>query len=240
MTELPLRLLQQTILVDKLEQQDRITAVFSENAGWVFGGTEERSAPKEVQVCLTQHEAIKYRPPDPGGRSCHEFPAMIDHLLTKLALSSPRSAKSDGVTPLSKPMGTSRDSAQKQLALANEPLAKRDEELKQRDLEIEALRAQICRHRVLTNSAAATKWSDGAIAGEDDAAAVPNLPPHSYVLHRSVSANFNVSEGIPPSPGTLSRASSAGSWRSVDTIGEPLSSPPLDRSISVAGSPRDI
>ncbi len=241
MKDLSLRLLQQAITIDKMEQQDRITSVFSEDEGWKFGGEEERSAPKEVQICLSQHEAIAYRPPNPGGRSCHEFPAMIDHLLTKLGLFGSCGTQGGGLPCLTNPMSSSCDSLQIQLASANDQIVQQNELLQQRDLEIEALRAQLRRHRLLPVSAAS-----GALLSEDEindgegAFAELDFTPRRFSLHRSVSANSSASEGIPPEPEALSRASSVGSWRSVDTAGTPLGSPPLDKSISEAWSPREM
>ena len=54
--------------------------------GWVFGGAnpEVAAAPAEVQQALNGNEAITYRTPSESG-SRHEFPAMLDHLLDRLA-----------------------------------------------------------------------------------------------------------------------------------------------------------
>lgn len=79
-----LQQLQDTIRVDRGLQQDRIVALYSENAGWSFGCEEQTQAPADIQACLSNHEAITYRPADPGGRSRHEFQAMIAKLASKL------------------------------------------------------------------------------------------------------------------------------------------------------------
>jgi hypothetical protein len=84
LVEPSLGLLTRVIELDKEAQQDRITAVFSEEAGWYFGCEEQKTAPPAVQACLNEHEAIQFRAPDPGGPSRHEFGAMVEHLLKKL------------------------------------------------------------------------------------------------------------------------------------------------------------
>ena len=67
------------------EQRDRIVAVFSTAAGWEFNCEEHTQASDEVRACVEDHEAIAYRAPELGGASRHEFPAMVAHLLAKLA-----------------------------------------------------------------------------------------------------------------------------------------------------------
>ena len=79
--------LQDTLRVDMDAQQDRIVAMYSETAGWLFGCEEQSRAPVEIQRCLQNHEAITYRAPDPGGRHRHEFQAMVAHLVSQLRAS---------------------------------------------------------------------------------------------------------------------------------------------------------
>jgi hypothetical protein len=79
-----LELLLEVIRVDKEAGQDRIVAVYCEEAGWRFGCDEQTQASAEVQACLNDHEAITYRRKDPAGASRHEFPAMAAHLRAKL------------------------------------------------------------------------------------------------------------------------------------------------------------
>lgn len=83
-----LQQLEEVIQIDKAAQQDRIVAMFSEAAGWKFGCDEHTCTPLEVKACIDDHEAIAYRAKDPGGPSCHEFPAMLTQLLGKLRVGS--------------------------------------------------------------------------------------------------------------------------------------------------------
>ena len=72
---------------DRATSTDRIVMVCrTSSEGWVFGGAnpEVAAAPAEVQQALNGHEAITYRTPSESG-SRHEFPAMLDHLLNRLA-----------------------------------------------------------------------------------------------------------------------------------------------------------
>lgn len=73
-----------TIAEDNLSGKDRITAIFSEEAGWTFGCSEQTTAPELVQNCLNEHEAIAWRANDPTGPNRHEFSAMVSHVLKKL------------------------------------------------------------------------------------------------------------------------------------------------------------
>ena len=75
---------QDAIRIDAAAREDRIVLLFCESAGWQFGCDEHTSAPVEVKACIDEHEAIAYRPKDPTGPSCHEFPAMVRQLLTKV------------------------------------------------------------------------------------------------------------------------------------------------------------
>lgn len=79
-----LQTLMRAIALDKAQSRDRIVALYSELAGWQFGCEEHKTAPLDVQSCLDEHEAIAYRPSDPSGSTRHEFPAMIQQLLSKL------------------------------------------------------------------------------------------------------------------------------------------------------------
>ena len=76
--------LNQTIAEDARKKQDRIVAVYGEDEGWRFGCDEHKNASGQVQACLNDHEAIAFRPRNPGGRSSHEFPAMVAQLGKKL------------------------------------------------------------------------------------------------------------------------------------------------------------
>ena len=86
----PLRRLIEVLEKDKRRQTDRLVVVYSAHAnnsaaiystedGWDFAGNEKKSAPKEVQAALDQHEALTYRPKD--GIKDHEFRALIDQLV---------------------------------------------------------------------------------------------------------------------------------------------------------------
>eukprot|EP01048_Picozoa_sp_COSAG05_P025585 COSAG05_NODE_6575_length_936_cov_1.303465_2_plen_107_part_00 len=75
---------QDAIRIDAAAREDRIVLLFCESAGWQFGCDEHALAPVEVKACIDKHEAIAYRPKDPTGPSCHEFPAMVRQLLTKV------------------------------------------------------------------------------------------------------------------------------------------------------------
>jgi hypothetical protein len=81
---LPLVQLVQALDRDKGQQEDRIVAMYSSEAGWQFGCEEQRQSSEQVQACLNNHEAITYRAPKPEGSSRHEFPAMVAHLVAKL------------------------------------------------------------------------------------------------------------------------------------------------------------
>jgi len=61
--------------------------------GWVFAGKPEvDGAPAEVKEAPNSHEALTFRAPSTGG-SCHEFPAMLRHLLWRLRLPVPNESK---------------------------------------------------------------------------------------------------------------------------------------------------
>ena len=77
-------LLEEVIRVDNAKLQDRIVALYSEDAGWTFGCTEHAQSSNDIRNCLNEHEAITYRPKDPDGPKRHEFPAMVAHLRKKL------------------------------------------------------------------------------------------------------------------------------------------------------------
>ena len=68
---------------------ENIVAVY-ERTSWYFGCDEQLSADEEVQRCLSNHEAMVFRPKDPvgtgptKGRNRHEFSAMADNMLMKL------------------------------------------------------------------------------------------------------------------------------------------------------------
>ena len=83
-----LRQLEATIRLDKASDQDRIVAVFSTAAGWEFGCEEQTTASAEVQACLNDHEAVCFRPRDPGGPHRHEFQAMTEQVLGKLGVAT--------------------------------------------------------------------------------------------------------------------------------------------------------
>eukprot|EP01047_Picozoa_sp_COSAG01_P035209 COSAG01_NODE_2686_length_7252_cov_3.534741_1_plen_1620_part_00 len=93
--------LESVIEADARAQQDRITAVYSEEQGWSFGCDEQRAASQAVQACLNEHEAIAYRRKDLRGRDRHEHPAMIQQLLLKLGVCG-----SQVVTPAPAPAPT--------------------------------------------------------------------------------------------------------------------------------------
>ena len=77
-------LLEEAIRIDRAKSQDRIVAMYSEDAGWHFGCNEHTQSSKEIRNCLNRHEAITYRKKDPDGPKRHEFPAMVAHLRAKL------------------------------------------------------------------------------------------------------------------------------------------------------------
>ena len=93
-------------LVEVLEKdggdhRDRIVALFSDtagecsvckNKGWGFGCKEHQGVPQKVKDCLNEHEATQWREKEEGpsrhGHAAtggHEFAAMVDHLVEKLA-----------------------------------------------------------------------------------------------------------------------------------------------------------
>lgn len=91
--------LEQTIAHDQSRQQDRIVAVYSQEAGWSFGCEEQKQASDAVQQCLNDHEAICYRAPDgESGAKCHEFPAMVCQLMKKLGAGGDEVVSSDVVS----------------------------------------------------------------------------------------------------------------------------------------------
>ena len=77
-----LQQLESTIEQDKRSGEDRITAIFSEEAGWKFGCSEHITATGAVQDCLNEHEAITWRANELNTR--HEFFAMVSQLFMKL------------------------------------------------------------------------------------------------------------------------------------------------------------
>ena len=79
--------LMEVLAQDRAASTDRIVMVCrTSSEGWVFGkgNPEVAAAPAEVQQALNDHEAITYRAPSDSG-SRHEFPAMLDHILDRLA-----------------------------------------------------------------------------------------------------------------------------------------------------------
>ena len=76
---------------DRAHSTDRIVMVCrTASEGWVFGSAnpEVAAAPASVQQALNEHEAMTYRAPNEAGGSRHEFPALLRHLLGRLAPSS--------------------------------------------------------------------------------------------------------------------------------------------------------
>ena len=76
---------------DRTDSTDRIVMVCrTASEGWVFGSAnpEVAVAPASVQQALNEHEAMTYRAPNEAGGSRHEFPALLRHLLGRLAPSS--------------------------------------------------------------------------------------------------------------------------------------------------------
>ena len=73
----------QVLKADREAGTDRIVFVFDPNS-WKFGSDEQKSSTQEVQGALNGHEAITFRPKDDEGAQCHEFPAMMQQLLSKL------------------------------------------------------------------------------------------------------------------------------------------------------------
>ena len=51
-----LDLLVEALYIDREQRQDRICAVFNEDAGWRFGCPEQSSASTAVQNCLSEHD----------------------------------------------------------------------------------------------------------------------------------------------------------------------------------------
>ena len=84
--------LEEVLRVDKASGNDRLVAVYSEQAGWSFGCAEQKAAAPHVRGALEDHEAATYRPrAEAGGgrgsrhhRSRHEFPAMVAELARRL------------------------------------------------------------------------------------------------------------------------------------------------------------
>eukprot|EP01043_Picozoa_sp_COSAG02_P010791 COSAG02_NODE_387_length_23294_cov_52.630610_13_plen_1964_part_00 len=72
------------IRLDEHAGIDRITAIYSETAGWSFGCPEHRSAREEIQQCLDAHEALIFRPKAYDTTCEHEFPAMVRQLERRL------------------------------------------------------------------------------------------------------------------------------------------------------------
>ncbi len=132
-----LGLLTRVIELDKEAQQDRITAVFSEEAGWYFGCEEQKTAPPAVQACLNEHEAIQFRAPDPGGPSRHEFGAMVEHLFEKLGSTAADTEATEPSTTI--PVQGVRDA----LADAQREIAQLRQTHVKQVAELEALRACI-------------------------------------------------------------------------------------------------
>jgi serine/threonine protein kinase len=118
----PVHHLEAIIEQDARLQQDRIVAAFSEAAGWRFGCDEQLSALPRVKACIDDHEAVAFRPPDPDGPNCHEFPAMVAQLLTKLG-----TGHVDVAEVASEEMPTA--SLRQRLMRLEAMLAQRDEEL---------------------------------------------------------------------------------------------------------------
>ena len=79
----PLRQLTEVLRLDKASGDDRLVCAHSE---WKFGCAEQQAASANVQAALSQHEAITHRPQDDGGRSRHEFPAMVSQLVKMLGM----------------------------------------------------------------------------------------------------------------------------------------------------------
>ena len=91
----PLRLLRRTLEQDRATPgADRLLFVCRvPSEGWIFSGKPEvDDAPAEVKEALKSHEALTFRAPSTSG-SCHEFPAMLRHLLWRLRLPVPDESK---------------------------------------------------------------------------------------------------------------------------------------------------
>jgi hypothetical protein len=82
-----LQCLEEVIAIDKLTRTDRIVAIYSTEQGWEFNCAEQKAASAEVQQCLSDHEAVEFRPKDPVEDSAgdrHEFSVMTKHLVDNL------------------------------------------------------------------------------------------------------------------------------------------------------------
>jgi hypothetical protein len=149
LVEPSLGLLTRVIELDKDAQQDRITAVFSEEAGWHFGCEEQKSAPPAVQACLNEHEAIQFRAPDPGGPSRPEFGAMVEHLFEKLGSTA-------GTEPTESSATIPAQGVRDALADAKREIAQLRQDNFKQAAEIEALRARIAANNRQEAAATAT------------------------------------------------------------------------------------
>jgi hypothetical protein len=81
-----LALLEEALHLDRERGDDRLVLTYAAELGWSFGCAEQKGASATVREALDSHEAVTYRPRDEGGRSRHEFPAMVAHLLCRLAI----------------------------------------------------------------------------------------------------------------------------------------------------------
>ena len=77
------------IAFDRAAGRDRLLFVCqTQEEGWQFGNgnPDVAAAPREVRDALNDHEAITFRAPNQASLAGeHEFRAMVDHLLLKVA-----------------------------------------------------------------------------------------------------------------------------------------------------------